>query len=92
MEDVFAAARNDGWREPTAETGAVVEVQSKWDHRERVGHRGGGGGPGVYSWEEFIVEVPAKRNGRRRPLPASASLFEWALDLEQEPEMVGAGR
>ncbi len=46
----------------------------------------------VFSWAEFIVETPVKRNGRRRkqPQPASLSLFEWALvEEEREEELVG---
>ncbi len=41
------------------------------------------------SGEDFIV--PARRHGRRRPQPASASLFEWALsvDAEREAELAG---
>ena len=50
-----------------------------------------------FSWAEFIAEEPAKPKGRgRKPKPAAASLFEWALALEQdrewEAEPVDAGR
>ena len=48
-----------------------------------------------FTWAEFIAEEPAKPRGRsRKPQPASASLFEWALSMEQErqEEPVGAGR
>ncbi len=48
-----------------------------------------------FSWAEFMAEESAKPRGRsRRPQPASASLFEWALSLEKERENepVGAGR
>ena len=49
----------------------------------------------LFSWAEFMAEEPVKpkrRNGK--PQPASMSMFEWALELEQkrEEEMVGAGR
>ena len=49
----------------------------------------------LFSWGEFMAEEPAKpskRNGKSKP--ASISMFEWALSLEQqrEEEMVGAGR
>ena len=49
----------------------------------------------LFSWTEFMSEEPVKPKGRRRkPQPATASLFEWALALEQEREVepVGAGR
>ena len=49
----------------------------------------------LFSWGEFMAEEPAKpskRNGKSKP--ASISMFEWALSLEQqrEEEMVGARR
>ena len=49
----------------------------------------------LFSWAEFMTEEPVKPRGRsRKPQPASASLFEWALSMEQErqEEPVGAGR
>ena len=47
----------------------------------------------LFSWAEFIAEEPVKPKGHNRK-PATASLFEWALTLEQESEAepVGAGR
>ena len=42
-----------------------------------------------------MAEEPVKPKGRsRKPEPAAASLFDWALSLEQEREKepVGAGR
>ena len=47
------------------------------------------------SWAEFMAEEPVKPKGRgRKPQPATLSMFEWALTLEQEREgePVGAGR
>ena len=48
----------------------------------------------LFSWAEFMVEEPVKpkrKNGK--PQPASMSMFEWALELEQKRETaVGAGR
>ena len=49
----------------------------------------------LFSWAEFMAEEPqkpARRNGK--PKPATLSMFEWALSLEQEreEEPVGAGR
>ena len=49
----------------------------------------------LFSWAQFMAEEPTKPRGRgRKPQPAAASLFEWALTLEQErgEEPVGAGR
>ena len=49
----------------------------------------------LFSWAEFMAEGPVKpmrRNGK--PQPATMSMFEWAMELEQEreKETVGAGR
>ena len=49
----------------------------------------------LFSWAEFIAEEPVKPKGHnRKPKPATASLFEWAMTMEQEreEEPVGAGR
>ena len=47
----------------------------------------------LFSWTEFMAEEPVKPRGRRRkPQPATLSMFEWAMTLEQqrEKEPVGA--
>ena len=49
----------------------------------------------LFSWAEFLAEEPARPQGRNgKAKPASTSLFEWALNSEQqrEAEPVGAGR
>ena len=49
----------------------------------------------LFSWAEFMAEEPVKPKGRGgKPQPASLSMFEWALEMEQEreEEPVGAGR
>ena len=49
----------------------------------------------LFSWAEFMAEEPVKPRGRsRKSQPATLSMFEWALTLEQkrETEQVGAGR
>ena len=49
----------------------------------------------LFSWAEFMAEEPVKPKGRsRKPQPATLSMFEWALSLEEEREgePVGAGR
>ncbi len=39
----------------------------------------------LFSWAEFMAEEPVKPKGRgRKPQPTTASLFDWALSLEQE--------
>ncbi len=46
----------------------------------------------LFSWAEFMAEEPAKparRNGK--PTPATLSMFEWALSLEEEKEEERAG-
>ena len=46
-----------------------------------------------FSWAEFMDEEPMRTKGRnRKPKPASASLFEWAVEQEREAEPVGVGR
>ena len=46
----------------------------------------------LFSWAEFMAEPvkPKRRNGK--PQPATKSLFEWGMELEQERETVGAER
>ena len=49
----------------------------------------------LFSWAEFMAEEPVKPDGQgRKPQRAAASLFDWALALEQqrEEEPVGARR
>ncbi len=49
----------------------------------------------LFSWAEFMAEEPVKPKARsRKAQPASTSLFEWALNAEQEreKEVAGAGR
>ncbi len=70
------------------------------------GHHSNGNGNGhhdeasepqqtMFSWAEFMAVEPVKPRGRgRKPQPATLSMFEWALSLEQEreEEPVGVGR
>ena len=49
----------------------------------------------LFSWAEFMAEEPVKpKRRKRKSQPATISMFEWALTLEQErqAEPVGAGR
>ncbi len=44
----------------------------------------------LFSWAEFMGEEPAEpKRRRRRPEPASISLFDWALEREREAKLVG---
>ena len=46
----------------------------------------------LFSWAEFMAEEPVKPKGRgRKPQPAAASLFEWALSLGPNPPKDGLG-
>ena len=48
----------------------------------------------LFSWAEFMAEEPVKPKGsKRKAQPATLSMFEWALTVEQEreEELVGAG-
>ncbi|MDE2937566.1 MAG: hypothetical protein OXR67_01400, partial [Chloroflexota bacterium] len=61
-----------------------------WHHDELAE-----GQQSLFSWAEFLADEPARPNGRNgKTKPAAASLFEWALEMEQEREKepVGAGR
>ena len=58
------------------------------------GHTDGDPAPqrSLFSWAEFMDQEPVKPRGRsRKSQPASLSMFEWALELEQarEAEPVG---
>ncbi len=102
VEEVFAQAQraeaesemllvDDDWHELETETvevhrngtGAPVEIGAA------NGHDGDGAGEqqSLFSWAEFLSETPVKprsRNGKAQP--ATMSMFEWALSLEEEKE------
>ena len=64
-------------------------------NRSRTGHDGEEAGDpqrSLFSWAEFMAEEPvrAKRRGRK-PQPATLSMFEWALTVEQERETEPVG-
>ena len=46
----------------------------------------------LFSWAEFMAEAPDEAQRHRRDEPPTLSLFEWALEREQEGELVGARR
>ena len=46
----------------------------------------------LFSWAEFMAEEPVKlKRRRRKPQPATLSMFEWALTVEQEREAEPVG-
>ena len=98
---------DDGWKAVEVEP-ETVEVNGNGDHDaigigptvELVlanGHHDEAPEPqqSLFSWAEFMAEEPVKPRGRKqKPQPATLSMFEWALEMEQgrEEEPVGAGR
>ncbi len=47
----------------------------------------------LFSWAEFMAAEPVKPKGRKRkPQPATLSMFEWALEQEREALPAGVGR
>ena len=72
---------------PTVEL--VLDTQDTGHHANGNGHDDEAPEPqqSLFSWAEFMAEEPVKPKGRgRKPQPAAASLFEWALEMEQERE------
>ena len=80
----------DAHRNGTNGAGASVEVVMTNGHRPATeSNEAEADGPeqAVLTWAELFAEVPVKRNGRRKPpRPASLSLFEWAVQVEDEQE------
>ena len=77
--------------------GPTVEVAPFNGNGSNGHHHDEAEGPqqSLFSWVEFMADEPVKpkrRNGK--PQPASMSMFEWALELEQQKEKgtVGATR
>ena len=47
----------------------------------------------LFSWTEFMAAEQVKpKRSRRKPQPASLSMFEWALEQEREAQTIGVGR
>ena len=71
-------------------TGIVVETAAANGHADVVEETQ----QSMFSWAEFLAEEPQRQDRRGNKGAASLSLFEWALELEQEREenMAGAGR
>ena len=93
------AQRDGGARRWRAGGPTVVRVPGNGHHTDETSE----GRQSLCSWAGFpgfrrgqaLAGEPVKPKGRSgKPQPATASLFEWALGLEQqrEAELVGAGR
>ena len=75
-------------RNGTDGTGAALDVGATNGHAEVEEPE-----QAVLTWAELFAQEPAKPDRRRkRPQPASLSLFEWAVgsEEEREEELVGA--
>ena len=69
------------------------ETEQEPDNPESDGQNEGQ--QSLFSWAEFMAHEPAKPSrGQGKPKPATLSMFEWALTMEQkrEEELVGPGR
>ena len=101
---------DDGWQavevEPRAGHGVEPEAVAVNGngHHDAIGptvelvlvngrHEAPGQQQSLFSWTEFLAGEQGVRRSRK-PRPASASLFEWALGMEREREAepAGAGR
>ena len=104
VESVFEQARqvaaeaeallvDEGWHapepepvaaEPVAVGAGADEGRDEAHERQRT----------LFSWAEFLAGEPEETErprGRRRHEAPTLSLFEWALDREQEAELAAAG-
>ena len=63
-------------------TGATVEVGAANGHAGVVEETQ----QSLFSWAEFMAETPTKPKKNGKSQPATMSMFEWALSLEEERE------
>ncbi|MCY3589408.1 MAG: hypothetical protein OXH40_12085 [Chloroflexi bacterium] len=57
-----------------------------------VGHHGQDEQQTLFSWAEFLAERPEESKPRgRHPRPSGPSLFDWALEREQQAGLLAAG-
>ena len=96
VESVFARAResevaaeemlvDDDWRDGD---GADIEMFVDGGHDGEAANQSSDEREArqtIFSWAEFMAEEPGEGRGRK-PKPASTSLFEWALGMEEERE------
>ncbi len=92
-ETVPVNGNGSGHDDPFGPMVELIEVEGQTPANGN-GHHGEAGEPqrSLFSWAEFMAEPvePKRRNGK--PRPATLSMFEWAMEQEQEREPVGAGR
>ena len=63
-------------------TGPAEETPWSNGHEEAPGTQ-----QSLFSWAEFMAEMPVKRPRKTgKPKPATMSMFEWALSVEEEKE------
>ena len=68
---------------PVGTNGRVALVNGNGHQEEEAVE----GRQSLFSWVEFLAKEPAQPQGRKgKPKPASTSLFEWALNAEQDRE------
>ena len=98
--DAEALLVDDSWRsvDPTPEplalpVGATVDAESSVAVIPCEHHMGNAPEQrDLFSWAEFLSDepTPTKQRGRKQAQP-TASLFEWALEREQQSGMAAAG-
>ena len=101
VESVFAQAQqvaaeaeallvDEGWQAPEPEPLAAA-VTLKVAADDGV-DEDGAPQRSLFSWAEFLADTEERvpRRGRRPDEAPTLSLFEWALEREQQGEMVGA--
>ena len=91
---------DESWRpvEPTPEAPTIIELP-KVEVEPAVavipcGHHTGAAPQqqDLFSWAEFLADKPTPtKNRRRKQVEPSTSLFEWALEREQQAGLAAAG-
>ena len=95
--EVHVSGNGNGHHDALGPTEELVLGNGHYANGNGNGHREEPteGQQSLFSWAEFLADEPAPSRGRNgKAKPAAASLFQWALDQEQEREKepVGAGR
>ena len=86
------------WERPATEPETTVAVLPSGGEQAVVelvpcgGHHGQAEQQSLFSWAEFLAEQPDEPKPRGRSArPAGPSLFDWALEREQEAGLAAAG-
>ena len=91
---------DDSWRpvEPAPESPTIIELPKVEVEPAVVaipcGHHTGASPQQqeLFSWAEFLSAEPTPtKNRRRKQVEPSTSLFEWAMEREQQAELAAAG-